>query len=160
MNNLSKSTATLFFCPYYIFFSQYCLTHKLTHRIQILVTFGPLFKSSFLIRPSLRHICLFMGPQSVMLNSYILPGEFKVNSSQMWSGPSEREAFVLISCSSAKVFGWDSVFQILLQRNVEKKALAISNCVKVILSESHIPFWYADSMCCNHSKIQFLWNSF
>lgn len=160
---MSKRTATFFFCPYHIYiFFQYCLTHGLTHRTQILVTLGPLFKSWFIIRPSLRHICLFMGPQRVMLNSYILPGEFKVNSSQMWSGPSEREAFVLIGCSSAKVFGWNSVFQILLQRNVEKKkkALAISNCVKVILSESHIPCRYADSMCCNHSKIQFLWNSF
>lgn len=128
------------------------------------VTLCPLLESCFLIKPSVRHMCLLTGPQRAVLNSYALPGGLKVNSSQMWSGPSERE-----ECASIRRRWAKSVKKkILLQKKIfrnkkKKKASSVANCVKVILSESHRPCRYADLTYCNHSKnsapLKFILNS-
>ena len=101
LNLSTPSQSIKYFLQY--FFSINSVSH--THRIQISVTLSPQFQSCFLIRPSLTHICLFIGPQRVISNRYTLSGEFKVNSSRMRSGSSKHEAFVLITGTWGKVFG-------------------------------------------------------
>lgn len=105
-----------------------------TQRIDSLLILNPLFGCCSHIRRSLRHTCLLMGPQRAMLNSYPLPVEFKVNSNQMWSGPSEHEIFVLINGRSSK--DNETFFEIFLQKNVQK---VISNYIKVFFFHSRIP---------------------
>lgn len=110
-------------------------------------------------------MCLLMGPLRAMLNSYALPGGLKVNSSQMWSGPSEREECASIRRGQAKSVIKKQNKNAPAEKKIlrEKKASAVANCVKVIPSESHRPRRYADLMYCNHSKnsapLKFILNS-